>query len=125
MVSEVADFLVSLGPDGRVVSQGNIDDAFRFNPELKSEAAKDRELEKKGEQVVDENNPSDDKLREVQAKRSDGKLTVAEQVAEGHIGWPAMKLFLLAMGGAGFWLMYAVGFVLSNVAVLLQTYWLG
>ena len=125
MVSEVADFVISLGTNGRVVSQGSVDDAFRSNPKLKVEAEKDQELERKGEQVVDESNPVGDKVPEPQAKKSNGKLMVAEEVAEGHVGWPAMKLFLLAMGGAGFWFMYALGFVLSYVAVLLQTYWLG
>ncbi|KAH7340934.1 hypothetical protein B0J17DRAFT_716110 [Rhizoctonia solani] len=102
MVSEVADFVVSLGTDGRIASQGSIDEAFRLNPKLKAEAEKDQEMERKGDQLM-----------------------VAEEVAEGHVGWPALKLFLLALGGFWFWVVYLVGFTLADVAVLGQTYWLG
>lgn len=122
MVSEVADFVVSLGTDGRIASQGSVADALRSNPKLRAEAEKDKELEKKGEQVVDDPNPADDK--DVKPKK-DGKLMVAEEIAEGHVGWPALKLFLLALGGAGFWAMYLAGFVLADAAVISQTYWLG
>lgn len=122
MVSEVADFVVSVGSDGRIASQGSVADALRSNPKLRAEAEKDEELEKKGDQVVDDTNPTDDKETKPKAN---GKLMVAEEIAEGHVGWPALKLFLLALGGAGFWLMYLVGFLLADAAVVLQTYWLG
>ncbi|KEP49369.1 ABC transporter [Rhizoctonia solani 123E] len=123
MVSEVADFVVSLGTDGRVASQGSIDEAFRLNPKLKAEAKKDQELERKGGQTVDDNNPVD--KDNINAKKPDGKLMVAEDIAEGHVGWPALKLFLLAFGGVWFWVVYLLGFTLADVAVLGQTYWLG
>jgi hypothetical protein len=123
MVSEVADFVISLGSDGRIVSQGNVADALRLNPKLRAETEKEEALEKKAEQTVDDNNPAEEK--EAPAKKSDGKLMVAEEVAEGRVGWPALKLFLLAFGGAGFWTMYAATFILADVAILLQNYWLG
>ncbi|CEL51761.1 ATP-binding cassette transporter abc4 OS=Schizosaccharomyces pombe (strain 972 / ATCC 24843) GN=abc4 PE=3 SV=1 [Rhizoctonia solani AG-1 IB] len=124
MVSEVADFVISLGTDGRIVSQGSIDEAYRSNPKLKAEAEKDEELERKGDQVVDDSNPAD-KKDDTNAKKSDGKLMVAEEVAEGRVGWPALKLFLLGFGGFWFWVFYMAGFIFSDVAVLAQTYWLG
>ncbi|KAJ1309716.1 hypothetical protein OPQ81_006481 [Rhizoctonia solani] len=124
MVSEVADFVISLGTDGRIVSQGTIDEAYRSNPKLKAEAAKDEELEHKGDQVVDDSNPAD-KKDDSNAKKPDGKLMVAEEVAVGHVGWPALKLFLLAFGGIWFWAAYMAGFILSDVTAIGQTYWLG
>ncbi|KAG8684445.1 hypothetical protein FRC11_012098, partial [Ceratobasidium sp. 423] len=124
MVSEVADFVISLGTDGRIVSQGTIDEAYRSNLKLKAEAEKDKELERKGDQVIDDSNPTDKKA-EANAKKSDGKLMVAEEVAVGHVGWPALKLFLLALGRFWFWIVYMTGFILANVGVLAQTYWLG
>ncbi|KAF8682983.1 P-loop containing nucleoside triphosphate hydrolase protein [Rhizoctonia solani] len=123
MVSEVAHFVVSLGSDGRIVSQGSIDEALRLNPKLKAEAEKDEELERKGEEVVDESNAVD--KSEANAKKGDGKLMVAEEVAEGHVGWPALKLFLLALGGFWFWVVYMLGFSLGEASILGQTYWLG
>ncbi|KAF8744087.1 P-loop containing nucleoside triphosphate hydrolase protein, partial [Rhizoctonia solani] len=123
MVSEVADFVISLGTDGRIASQGTIDEAYRSNPKLKAEAEKDEELERKGDQVVDDSNPVD--KRNDSNKKSDGKLMVAEEVAEGHVSWPALKLFLAAFGGMWFWTMYMTGFILADVGTLGQTYWLG
>ncbi|QRW27528.1 ABC transporter transmembrane region [Rhizoctonia solani] len=123
MVSEVAHFVVSLGSDGRIVSQGSIDEALRLNPKLKAEAEKDEELERKGEEVVDESNAVD--KSEANAKKGDGKLMVAEEVAEGHIGWPALKFFLTVLGGFWFWVAYFLGLILANAAILGQTYWLG
>ncbi|KAF8758900.1 P-loop containing nucleoside triphosphate hydrolase protein [Rhizoctonia solani] len=81
MVSEVAHFVVSLGSDGGDCQQGSIDEALRLNPKLKAEAEKDEELERKGEEVVDESNAVD--KSEANAKKGDGKLMVAEEVAEG------------------------------------------
>ncbi|KAG9098020.1 hypothetical protein FS749_004906 [Ceratobasidium sp. UAMH 11750] len=123
MVSEVADFVISLGSDGRIASQGSIADALRLNSKLRAEVEKEEELEKKADETVDDNQPVEQK--EAPAKSSDGKLIVAEEIAEGRIQWPALKLFLMAFGGAGFWFIYAAGFIFSDVAVLLQTYWLG
>ncbi|CAE6444373.1 unnamed protein product, partial [Rhizoctonia solani] len=122
MVSEVADFVVSLGTDGRVASQGSIDEALRSNPKLKAEVETDEELERKGNQVIDDGNPMD---QDSSAKKSDGKLMVAEEVAEGHVGWSALKIFLLALGGFKFWVVYLLGFILADVTDLAQTYWLG
>ncbi|QRW14592.1 ABC transporter transmembrane region [Ceratobasidium sp. AG-Ba] len=121
MVSEVADFVVSLGSDGRIASQGSIADALRLNSKLRAEVEKEEELEKKADETVDENTPVEEKEK----KKSDGKLIVAEEIAEGRVGWSAMKMFLVAFGGAGFWSAYAAGFILSDVATLAQTYWLG
>ncbi|KAF8610181.1 P-loop containing nucleoside triphosphate hydrolase protein [Ceratobasidium sp. AG-I] len=123
MVNEIADFVVSLGSDGRIASQGSIDNALRLDPKLRAEVERDEELEKKGEQAVDDPNPVDDK--DVKLNKSDGKLMVAEEMDEGHVGWPALKLFLLAMGGPGFWVLYFGGFILGHAAILSQTYWLG
>ncbi|ELU44869.1 ATP-binding cassette transporter [Rhizoctonia solani AG-1 IA] len=47
---------------------------------------------------------------------------VAEEVAEGHVGWPALKLFLAAFGGMWFWTVYMTGFILADVGALGQTY---
>lgn len=123
MVSEVAHFVVSLGADGRIVGQGSIADAYRSNPKFKAEAEKGQELEHRGGQVIDGSGPIDQTAP--RGKNSDGKLMVAEEVAVGHVGWPALKLFLLALGGPGFWFVYLGGFTLADVAILLETYWLG
>ncbi|KAF8594046.1 hypothetical protein BDV93DRAFT_529547 [Ceratobasidium sp. AG-I] len=119
MVGEVADFVVSLGPDGRVTASDNISDALRFNPKLQAEVKLEKEIETKSVQTIDKPNVNNG------SRIPDGKIMVAEEVALGHVGWPALRLFLSALGGPGFWIFYLVGFVLANLVVLLQTYWLG
>ncbi|KAF8610641.1 hypothetical protein BDV93DRAFT_484022 [Ceratobasidium sp. AG-I] len=123
MVNEIANFVVSLGSDGRIASQGSIDNALRLDPKLRAEVEWDEELKKKAEQAVDDTNPTDNK--QIKLNKSDGKLMVAEEIDEGHVGWPALKLFLLAMGGPGFWMLYLGGFILAHVVMLSQIYWLG
>ncbi|QRW00045.1 ABC transporter transmembrane region [Ceratobasidium sp. AG-Ba] len=127
MINKVADFVVSLGPDGRIMSQGSVDDALRLNSKLRAEVEGEEKLENKAEEVVDQNEAADKSAdkQEASRKKSDGKLIAKEEVAVGRVGWSALKMFLSAFGGAGFWCAYITGFILSDVTVVLQTYWLG
>lgn len=117
MGSEVADFIISLGPNGQVISQGSIDDALRSNPKLQAEVEKEKENQ--ATEVLEDPEAAE------KSQKPDGKLMVAEEVALGRIGWPALRLFLLALGGPGFWFLYLTGFLLAGLVVPLQTYWLG
>lgn len=118
-MSEVADFIVSLGPNGHAVAQGNISDALRFNTQLQAEVNSEKTSETKALNPTNESKVTDE------ARFLNGKLVVAEDIALGHVQWPALKLFFSALGGPGFWVFYLVGFVLANMVILLQTYWLG
>ncbi|QRW00074.1 ABC transporter transmembrane region [Ceratobasidium sp. AG-Ba] len=120
MVSEVADFVVSLGPDGCIASQGSIADALRLNSQLRNEMKIEEESEMKASENLD-----DTGIIEKRVKNSTGQLIMVEEISEGHVGWPALKMFLFAFGGPGFWLAYITGFVISDLLTLLQTYWLG
>lgn len=124
MVGEVADFMVSLGTDGRVIGQGHIDDVIRSNPRLKAEVEKDQELERKAADTVDEIDSAKEEGPGF-TRKSGGKLMVAEEIAEGHIGWPTLRPFLLSLGGLWFWVMYMGGFALTNTTLVVQGYWLG
>ncbi|KAG9090552.1 hypothetical protein FRC07_012081, partial [Ceratobasidium sp. 392] len=116
MVGEVADFVLSLGPNGRVAAQGSVAEVLQSNPKLRLDPGKGNQDTKQDERTKDDKDTT---------KPTDGKLTVAEEVAEGHVGWPAMKLFFLAFGGPAFWLAYVLGFAAADVISLLQIYWLG
>ncbi|QRV86056.1 ABC transporter [Ceratobasidium sp. AG-Ba] len=122
MVGEVANFVVSLGSDGRVTSQGSVSATLKLNLKLHPEADNDVSFDKKAQQKIAENERTEGGTM---VNSPDGKLIVAEEVAEGRVGWPALKMFLSAFGGTGFWLFYLGGFALADVAGLLQTYWLG
>ncbi|KAG8702087.1 hypothetical protein FRC09_004964 [Ceratobasidium sp. 395] len=116
MVGEVAEFVVSLGPNGRIISQGSVAETIQSSTKLRTDIEKGKRDEKRGEPIKDDKEP---------IKQADGKLIVAEEVAEGHVGWPAMEFFLLAFGGPMFWVIYVTGFVAADVISVFQIYWLG
>jgi ABC-type glutathione transport system ATPase component len=86
MASPIADFVVALGTDGRVTSQGSVADALKHDKRLRAALEKEKVVEEKAEEVIDEQAPADDNK-----KKSDGKLVVAEEIAEGHVRWPASE----------------------------------
>lgn len=81
MASPLADYVVSLGMDGRIVSRGSALDAIALSPELV-------------EDIPDEEKRIDQEGPDATAKQSDGKLIVAEEVAEGHVSWDACNCHL-------------------------------
>jgi len=84
MTSPIADFVVSLGSDGRVLSQGTLSKALATSRTLtKGLKAEEAEL-RKAEEMVDAEVP------EIPESKS-GKLMVAEEVAEGHVSWSARE----------------------------------
>jgi hypothetical protein len=84
MASSVAHYVVSLGANGRIASQGSISETIAKDVAFAAEVAKDqRALEKEGEVIDTSEQPKPD------AKKSDGKLVMSEEIAEGHVSWPA------------------------------------
>jgi len=84
MTSPIADFVVALGSDGRIISQGTMSNALATSKTLtKKLKAKEEELQKVEETV-------DGEIPEVPESKS-GKLMVAEEVAEGHVSWSARE----------------------------------
>ena len=84
MASPIADFVVSLGSDGRIISQGTMSKALAASEALTKELkAKEAELHKVEEMI-------DGEVPEVPKTKS-GKLMVAEEVAEGHVSWSACE----------------------------------
>jgi hypothetical protein len=122
MVGEVADFVISFGSEGRIASQGSVAEILVSNFGLQFKTEQDQGVEKE-EQVMDGLKSTYE--QETQTKKSVGKLVVTEEVAEGHVGWPTLERFLLALGGVEFWVAYFSGFVLADMALLIQTYWFG
>ena len=93
LASPVADFVVSLGSDGRILSQGTLSKALAKNKKLANEMKEETDELKKAEGEIDFEEPTTDTEADTKPK-SDGKLIVAEEVAEGHVGWPA-RTFLM------------------------------
>ena len=82
MARPIASFVVAMGFDGRVSSQGSISDALLTDSLLR---AKISEAER-GLKKVNVDQPALVKERE-----TDGKLIMAEEVEQGHISWPSRK----------------------------------
>ena len=88
MVSPIADFVVDVGPDGRILSQGTLENALARDSQL----LKDIEHETEKLHEVDQDAEIDgEKTEDVNAQSSAGKLVVAEEIEEGHIGWAACE----------------------------------
>lgn len=125
LTSGLADFIVSIGSNGTVISQGSdISLAISRNSKLVSEM-------RASEDFKTDTTPSPDSPTEKLATSNSapkGKLIVAEEIQEGHVTWKAMKLFLSSLGGQHpvlFFLAYSLGLLATDLGTMAQTYFLG
>ncbi|KAF9553875.1 multidrug resistance-associated ABC transporter [Agrocybe pediades] len=92
LASPVADFIVSVGTDGRVKSQGKeLSVALKQNPALKQDAEFDQEATEIGQAELD--------LPPKKPAGKDGKLVIAEEIAQGHVTWKSFMLLIRNLGG--------------------------
>lgn len=75
MVSPIADFVIALGVDGRVLSQGSVSDALAKDRTLVLEEKEDREALEKADTDIDP---------KIEVKKN-GKLIIDEDIAEGRL----------------------------------------
>ncbi len=92
----VADYVVAIGTDGRIASQGSLSKALSSNKKLAKEVAQEAKVADKAEHTVDDTADAGVKDPEVAQsseadKDADGKLILDEEISEGHVGWPARK----------------------------------
>jgi hypothetical protein len=122
MMSPIAHFVVALGIDGRVLSQGSVSDALIQDTNLVKEVMDDKQAMDKATNEIDTMNSKNG------TAKSDGKLTVAEEIQEGHVSWQALKLFFAGLGGEHpilFWIMFIGGLFFTDFISAIQTWWLG
>lgn len=120
LAGPVADFVVSIGIDGIVHTQGTgIAAAIATDPVLASEVKRDQEiLELEMEEEVV---PTVESALE-------GKLVVAEEIVEGHITLKSMKLLFSGLGGNRpifFFAAWMIGMMISELVFTAQTWFLG
>jgi len=125
MTKGLADFVVALGLNGSISSQGTLSNALKHDSKLAAEVAQEQALIDKTEENTNETQPN-----EVATVKSAGKLVVEEEVAVGHVGWSAMKVYLSSLGGTHPWLFWslfvgilAVSQSLENFQVWFLGYW--
>ncbi|TFK78157.1 P-loop containing nucleoside triphosphate hydrolase protein, partial [Polyporus arcularius HHB13444] len=124
MVSPVADFLVDIGSDGRILSQGSLSAALSKDSKLLKEVEEEQQVLEKVEQEID---PSAETEKAAEAQQRTGKLTVAEEIQEGHVGWDAVKLFLANVSQRPllFWVVYISGCTAKFLFPNIQIWYLG
>ncbi|THH21507.1 hypothetical protein EUX98_g8371, partial [Antrodiella citrinella] len=95
LTAPIAEFVVSMGKNGRVSNQGSLKKILAKDTKLSAE------LQTEEEQLAKVDNEIDDQALTGTAtkKPADGKLVVAEEIAIGHVGWSAAKLFFSTLGG--------------------------
>ncbi|KAK1236146.1 hypothetical protein PQX77_000617 [Marasmius sp. AFHP31] len=121
LVRPIAEFVVSL-KNGRVLSQGNLDDALQRNSDLKAEVTKDEERLEKYEELVDEQAPT----AVIEAKpASNGKLIVAEEIQIGRVTMASFKSYFLAMGSWAWLSTMIVAYLVAEVIDAGQAWFLG
>ncbi|KAI0325196.1 P-loop containing nucleoside triphosphate hydrolase protein [Cubamyces sp. BRFM 1775] len=125
MVSPIADFVVSMGSDGRILSQGSLLSALERDSKLMQEMKEEQEEIRKAEGEIDAED--EDKFEDEATKQVAGKLVVAEEMEDGHVGWSALKLFLGNMSKRPyiFWLIYVGTHAVRQCINNFQTWYLG
>ena len=81
MASPLADYVVSLGQDGRVASYDSVSDALRKDRILA------KELSEVPRAIDDDDKEIDAEGPDEVAKAADGKLILAEEIVEGNVSW--------------------------------------
>ncbi|EMD39554.1 hypothetical protein CERSUDRAFT_150095 [Gelatoporia subvermispora B] len=123
LATPIAHFVVSMGSDGRIASQGSLAKVLAVDRALSAQLAEGSIEIEKAEERIDESNP-DESAR----KGSDGKLIVDEEIAVGHVGWPALRLYFFGLGGNQpylFWISIIGAFLIADIMVTVQAWFLG
>ena len=119
MVAPIADFVISLDLNGRIASQGTASEALIKDNTLLKEVTETNEITEKVEEAIDL----------VEAEKTDKnaavKLVMAEEIAMGRVSWPALKLFVLSLGGIVFWASFIACLLISELTLSLSTWFLG
>ena len=95
MASPIADYVVSLGTDGHIQSQGSLSKIVAKDAHLAEELAEEQQEIAKIENEVDQVEADEG---DSAAKTSDGKLVVAEEISVGHVSLSARQCDSLLSG---------------------------
>lgn len=122
IATPIAEFVVSIDSDGCIASQGTVSDALNQNKALLTQVSNNTEPVSHDIAEVKEEAPREQ-------GNTSGKLMTTEEIAEGHIGFPACKsgfaglfdisysnlhysgivmLYLKSLGGPIFWVTFLI-----------------
>ncbi|KAK7681700.1 hypothetical protein QCA50_015047 [Cerrena zonata] len=110
IAAPIAEFVVSIGSDGKIASQGSLSNVLAKDKKLFAEVEKENKALEEAEYDPLETEASLD--TDTKNAVQSGRLIVEEEVEIGHLSWGAMKLLVTNMGGKGgtllFWTQYFV-----------------
>lgn len=129
-----------MGANGCILSQGSLSKALAKDKKLSAGMKQEtKQIAKAGHEI-------DSVEATEESKKSDGKLIVAEEISEGHVGWPArayrcplphsiladldesVKMWFGAVGGdraVMFWMLFASFMIITPVIEIGLTWYLG
>lgn len=84
LVKSHAEFVVSMGSDGRILAQGSFSEVLSHDAKLRREFSENIKEVEKAEEELDTTDPD-------QVVKGDGKLIVEEESGVGHLSWAAGK----------------------------------
>jgi hypothetical protein len=88
MIRSLADFVVSIGTNGRVVAQGTIQEVVGVDKSISKKLQQAEAEIKIAEEEID-------KPDETTQPKSSGKLIMAEEIEMGHVSWDSGVLICL------------------------------
>jgi ABC-type multidrug transport system ATPase subunit len=105
LAAPIADFVVSLGTDGRILASGSPSETVLKDRALAEQVAHEQAALELEEELEEEDD--DDKKKAAKG----AKLVVAEEIQHGHVSWKSMMLFLGSLSGwpIAFWTAYLGG----------------
>ncbi|KAJ7067894.1 hypothetical protein C8F01DRAFT_1116132 [Mycena amicta] len=119
LASPIADFVVTIGANGRIKSQGTVAEALRQDSAFAKEVVAEKQVL---EQVVDlEPTPTESK----KDGNKDGKLILEEELQIGRVQWNAVGLYLRGLGGYRFYFIFFFFLIISQLTQVYQTWYLG
>ena len=85
-MSPIADFVVDIGPGGRILKQGSLASALEHDEQLLKDFRQEQEEIEKVEQESSSKMATDDTGQQIA-----GRLVVEEDIEIGHVGWGACE----------------------------------
>ncbi|KAF8507385.1 ATP-binding cassette transporter [Hysterangium stoloniferum] len=119
MVAPIANFIVSLGNNGTIVSQGPVDEALNNDGRLLREAVASVHISDNTAETVKSGAPPN------KDSKTGAKLVVEEEIALGHVNWQSLKLYLSNLGNSRFWIAFTGGLILSQICNSVASWFLG
>ncbi|KAJ6567145.1 P-loop containing nucleoside triphosphate hydrolase protein [Mycena capillaripes] len=118
LAQPIAGFVVSVGSDGRILSQGTVSEALAKNRDLALQVIDETKTLTLQDEMTDER---------VNKPQVSGKLVVAEEIDVGHTHL-TVKLYLSALGGQNpsfYFISLIICMFITDSLINLQTWYLG